>query len=138
MNLFKKIKQKNNSVPNSNNDFIKIDVKELIDWQEPNDTGCFVSDMITKEGWKVGYMFRNEPHPDRPDSGWHFYKGDEDDDYSNNPKNFHIFHINTICNYDPDIIPYLYSPAGTHLIRTADGKFIVDDGSMTIHMEKQK
>lgn len=138
VNLFNDPEEKNNSVSGPDNDFLKIDVKELIDWNEPNGAGCFVSDMITKEGWKVGYMFREEPLPDRPDSGWYFYKGDEDEEYSNDPNNFHIFHINTICNYDPDIIPYLYSPVGTHLIRTSDGKFIVDDGSAPIHMEKQK
>ena len=118
------------------NGFIDIDVKELIEWHEPNGDGCMVSDMITKEGWKVGYMFRDEPLPNNPDSGWCLYKGDEDEAYSNDPNNFHVFKLNTICNYDPNIIPYLNSPIGTHLIRNADGKFIADDGS-SIHMEKQ-
>ncbi len=96
-----------------------------------------VSDMITKEGWKVGYMFRDEPLPDQPDSGWHFYKGDENEEYSNEPNNFHVFKLNTICNYDHDIIPYLNSPVGTYLIRTSDGKFIPDDGTLPICTEKQ-
>ena len=131
---------KNNSMQensDSNQDFIKIEVQNLIEWNEPNGDGCMVSDMITKDGWKVGYMFRDEPLPDHPDSGWYFYKGDEDEDYCNDTNNFHIFKLNTICNYDPDILPYLHSPIGTHLIRTSDGKFIADDGSMSIHMEKQ-
>ncbi len=62
MNFFKKNKK----------GFIDKEVKELIQWNEPNGDGCMVSDMITKEGWKVGYMFRDEPLPDQPDSGWHF------------------------------------------------------------------
>lgn len=127
MNFFKKSKK----------GFINKEVKELIQWNEPNGDGCMVSDMITKEGWKVGYMFRDEPLPDQPDSGWHFYKGDENEEYSNEPNNFHIFKLNTICNYDPDIIPYLNSPVGTYLIRTSDGKFIPDDGTLPICMEKQ-
>ncbi|MEG2381886.1 MAG: DUF2185 domain-containing protein, partial [Oscillospiraceae bacterium] len=95
------------------------------------------SDMITKEGWKVGYMFRDEPLSGRPDSGWHFFKGDEDDEYSNNPANHHIFAINTICNYDPDIISYLHRPVGTYLIRAKGEKFIEDDGTQPVCIERQ-
>lgn len=131
MGLFDKMKKKNKD------DFLKISVKPLIDWNEPNGEGCIASDMITKEGWKVGYMFRDEPLENQPDSGWHFFKGDESDEYSNNVSNFHVFALNTICNYDPEIIPYLKCPVGTHLIRTTGGKFIEDDGSMEIHFEKQ-
>ena len=47
MGLFKK----------KSKDFIKIEVKNLIDWHGGNGDGCFVSDMITKEGYKVGYMY---------------------------------------------------------------------------------
>ena len=40
----------------NNHDFIKIDVEELIKWDEPNGEGCIVSDKITKEkkGNKIG------------------------------------------------------------------------------------
>lgn len=129
MNLFRKRKNENG--------FLKIDVKPLIDWNEPNGEGCIVSDMITKEGWKVGYMFRDEPLPDQPDSGWHFLKGDENDEYMSDSNNHHVFALNTICNYDPDIIPYLHLPIGTYLIRVKGGKFIVDDGSQPIFFERQ-
>ena len=131
MGLFDKLKKKNKD------EFLKIDVKPLIDWNEPNGEGCIASDMITKEGWKVGYMFRDEPLDNQPDSGWHFFKGDESEAYSNDASNFHAFALNTICNYDQDIIPYLNLPVGTHLIRTAGGKFIEDDGSQPIRFEKQ-
>ena len=50
---------------------MKIDVKPLIDWDKPNGEGCLASDMITKKGWKVGYMYREEPSETMPDSGWH-------------------------------------------------------------------
>ena len=36
------------------NDFINIKIKKLVEWNEPNGEGCFVSDRITKEGYKVG------------------------------------------------------------------------------------
>lgn len=66
-------------------EFIKIKVENLIDWKEPNGEGCIVSDKITKEGYKVGYMYREQPDEGRPDSGWRFMAGNEDDEYMNNP-----------------------------------------------------
>ena len=57
MSIFKRMKKNKNG-------FLDIAIKPLIDWNEPNGEGCIVSDMITKEGWKVGYMYRDEPLPD--------------------------------------------------------------------------
>lgn len=128
MGLFKK-KDKNG--------YIDIKIQDLIDWNEPNGEGCIVSNKITKEGYKVGYMYRDEPNPNHPDSGWRFMAGNEDDDYSNDSNNHSIFAINTICNYDRDIIPYLYAPIGTYFIRVPGGKFEEDDGSKPISVEKQ-
>ena len=55
----------------------------------------------------------------------------------NDASNHHIFKINEVCNYDPEIIPYLHMPIGTCLIRVEEGKFVIDDDSQPIHMEKQ-
>lgn len=120
-----------------NKDFIKIDVKNLIDWHGGNGEGCLVSNMITKEGYKVGYMYRESPDDNVPDSGWRFFAGNEDDQYSNDPDNIHIFHINTVCNYDPDIIPYLSAEFGSAFIRTDDSNFMVDEGTKQIYIVKQ-
>lgn len=120
------------------NDFIKVKVEQLVDWKEPNGEGCIVSDKITKEGFKVGYMYREEPEQGIPDSGWRFLAGNEDDEYMNNPNNHHIFSINTICNYDKDIISYLYSDIGSAFIRVDSNHFEIDDGSKEIWIEKQK
>ncbi|MCI6265996.1 MAG: DUF2185 domain-containing protein [Erysipelotrichaceae bacterium] len=121
----------------NNKDFIKINVEELIKWDEPNGEGCMVSDKITKEGWKVGYMYSEEPMDSNPDSGWRFFKGDEDEEYMNNPNNFHIFALNTICNYDRDIIPYLHSKIGSEFIRISSNEFELDNKDKKIYMEKQ-
>lgn len=117
--------------------FIDIEVKELIKWNEPNGEGCIVSDKITKEGYKVGYMYREKPDEGRPDSGWRFTAGDEDEAYMNNPNNHHIFAINTICNYDSDIIPYLHAEVGTCFIRVDENSFEVDDRTKPIYLAKQ-
>ena len=84
--------------------------------------GCIVSDKITVEGKKVGYMYRETP-TNETDSGWRFFAGDESDDYTENPNNFSMFQLNTICNYDPDIIPLLEKEIGKSFAREENGIF---------------
>ena len=122
----------------TNKKFIDIKIEKIIEWTEPNGEGCIVSDKITKEGFKVGYMYREEPDNNVPDSGWRFMAGNEDDEYINNPDNVHIFAINTICNYDRDIIPFLKSKVGNAYIRVNNSTFEIDDGSKQIFVDKQK
>lgn len=87
--------------------------------------GCFATNRITVEGKKVGYMYREVPDvgSDLPDSGWRFFAGDETEEYTDNPDNINIFSLNTICNYDSDIIPYLDAPYGSAFVRDGN-KFI--------------
>ena len=118
-------------------EFIKVEIQKLIEWDEPNGEGCLASNRITKDGFKVGYMYREEPDEGKPDSGWRFLAGDEDDAYINDPENLHLFTVNTICNYDKDIIPYLKSEIGSAYVRTDSDHFEVDDGTKEIFIEKQ-
>ena len=78
----------------------------------PRMGGCFASDMITVGGNKVGYMYREEPGFDA-DSGWRFLSGTESQEYLDDPENLQIYNVNTIANYDPDIIPFLDQPIGS-------------------------
>ena len=112
----------------------KEKIEKLINYN--GNDGCMATNMITIEGWKVGYMYRDEPSTVFPDSGWRFFKGDEDEDYTNNVENYKIYKLNTICNYDESIIPYLNMPIGTYLIKTKDNRFIVDDGNQEIFITK--
>ena len=121
----------------TDNGFIKIDVKDLIDWHGGNGEGCIASDKVTKDGFKVGYMYREEPSETMPDSGWRFLAGDESDEYMDNDENAHVFAINTICNYDPDIVPYIHSPIGSVYIRIDENNFELDDRSKPIYITKQ-
>ena len=76
-------------------------------------SGCIASNRITVDGMKVGYLYREEPsNSSFPDSGWRFFSGDENEEYTDNPDNFNIFDLNTICNYDTSIIPLLDSNIG--------------------------
>ena len=71
--------------------------------------GCFATDRITVDGEKVGYMYRESASREE-DSGWRFFAGDETQEYVDDLKNTAIYAVNTIANYDPDIIPYLDVP----------------------------
>lgn len=82
-------------------------------------------------------MYRENPTSNMPDSGWRFLAGNEDESFMNDSKNHHIFAINTICNYDSDIIPHLKSNVGSAFIRVEGNKFEEDDGFKEILIEKQ-
>lgn len=97
---------------------------DLLPKDYTGDAACFISDRITVDGMKVGYMYREEPEKDMPDSGWRFLAGDEDDVYMNNSDNLGIYHLNTACNYDMDIIPLLNRSYGTAYVRDKRGRFI--------------
>lgn len=84
--------------------------KEDIRQFTPSMGGGFATDRIMVDGMKIGYMYR-EKALRRDDSGWRFFCGDEDQAYINHPNHTGIYAVNTIANYDSDIIPYLNTPA---------------------------
>ena len=71
---------------------------------------CLITDRVTVDGLKIGYMYREQPVR-AEDSGWCFFSGDEQQDYIDNPAHTGVYAVNTAANYDPDIIPYLETPA---------------------------
>ena len=95
-------------------------MEDILDWDGPD--GCYATDRITVDNQKVGIMYR-EPPEDKRDSGWRFLAGDEDEKYMNDINNMDIFRLNTICNYDPDIIEYLENPVGSAFYRDENGNF---------------
>ena len=72
---------------------------------------CIATDMITRQGKRVGFMYREKPDND-VDSGWRFMSGLEDQDYMDEADNHGVYDVNTIANYDPTIIPLLDEPQG--------------------------
>ena len=85
--------------------------------------GCLATDRITVDGRPVGYCYREAPIDGLPDSGWRFLAGDEEEDYLNNPSHSGVYHLNDLCNFDPDILPLLSAPHGTAYVRGTDGMF---------------
>src|SRR5687767_15597659 len=84
------------------------DIKPLVEGRGV----CFATDMITVEGRKVGYMYREKPDF-REDSGWRFFSGTESAAYLNDTSHTAVYDVNTIANYDAEIIPLLDSPVGS-------------------------
>lgn len=84
--------------------------------------GCLATDRIVVDGSKVGYMYRENPSNDQ-DSGWRFFAGDEEVSYMSNNDRHGVYDVNTIANYDPDILPFLESDYGSRFERDAQGSF---------------
>jgi len=84
--------------------------------------GCLATDRITVDGAKVGYMYREAPTREE-DSGWRFFAGDESHGYMADTQRHGVYDVNTIVNYDPDILPLLDSDAGSRFERAANGAF---------------
>lgn len=85
---------------------------------------AFATDMITVEGKSVDYMARQQPDREG-NSGWIFYGGGETQEYMDNPSNTSVLSVNTIANYDPEIISFLTYPPGTEVERNKEGRLQV-------------
>lgn len=86
--------------------------------------GCIATDMITCGGRKVAFMYREATEREF-DSGWRFMSGFESDEYMNDPDNHAVYDVNTIANYDADIIPFLDAPVGSAFERkNGTGPFV--------------
>lgn len=90
--------------------------------------GAIASDRITVDGRPVGYMYRM-PSRNPQDSGWAFLAGDEDEAYMNDNSRHDIYDVNTIANYDPEIIPFLDAPAGSAFLRGPSGLAVDPQGA---------
>ena len=66
--------------------------------------------MLVDNRRKVRFMYREEG--EIGDSGWRFFCGDEDQEYTDNPDNIAIYDVNTIIAIDKNILPYLNSAPG--------------------------
>jgi hypothetical protein len=88
--------------------------------------GCIASDRITVDGLKVGYMYRE---PSDGLSGWIFLSGEEKQEYLDDPRHMGIYEVNTIANYDPEIVPHLRAPMGSAFARKDGGKLLPEGAS---------
>lgn len=89
--------------------------------------GCLSTDCIVVDGARVAYMYREAP-TNQLDSGWRFFAGDEDDAYMENLQRHGVYDVNTIVNYDPDVLPFLNAPAGSRYERDGATFRRLEDG----------
>lgn len=80
-----------------------------------DDRLCYVSGAILEEGRQVGYMVRQVPvFP--ADSGWRFFAGGEPGGRLRDGASG-FYPLNTLCNYDRQVIPLLDAPTGSAFAR---------------------
>jgi hypothetical protein len=92
-----------------------IGIKRLVE----HNGGCIASDRITVDGRPVGYMYRDRPD-NEADTGWRFLAGDESSDYMDDAGNHHVHAVNTIANFDNDILPLIDAPIGSAFARNPE------------------
>lgn len=93
--------------------------REWADLLESN-LGCFITKKAIDQE-DIGYMYRDEPSPNHPDSGWRFFVGDESEEYVNQPDNIVVCGLDTVCNIDPKIMAFLYADIGRKFGKDENG-----------------
>jgi len=96
---------------------------------------AYMSKKVMDEGWKIGYMRRDEAINEY-DSGWSFMAGNESDEYYEDYRNISLMSIHEVIQYDSAVWKHITSPVGTSLIRISSDEFEVDDNTKEIYMEK--
>ncbi len=124
MNFFNKLK-KNKETNNERKTIISFG------------NGCIASKKIFDGNYKIGYMTREIPSGKYPDSGWRFFVGDEDEEYTKDSNNLKIYSLETLIKQDEDIEKYLQYPTGSKFIRINEHDFIKDDGHSEICILKK-
>lgn len=110
---------------------------ELINKKNILNLQSVVSKKITEEGFKAGYMERNEPH-DEEDSGWVFLAGNEEEKYLSDHRNLECVSVGNVWRqFDPDIFNYIDMPVGARLIRISPEAFEIDRNDKEIYKVKR-
>lgn len=115
----------------------EVNYEQIIKRFKLFDLSAIVSKKIVDEGWKVGYMYIEEPSSEK-DSGWVFMAGDEDEEYRKVPENYFKLSLYEIYKLDSDIWNYIDSPIGSEFIRISSNEFEKDNQEKEIYMEKRE
>ena len=85
---------------------------------------CLVTDKVSVEKNKIGYMYREEESYIPNDSGWRFFEGSEDEEYMSDPENSTAYTLEEVIKMDDSIVAYLDKPAGSSFYKDENGNFI--------------
>jgi len=91
---------------------------------------CFVTKRVLNEGYKVGYLYREEPDEER-DSGWRITSNTEPDEYMDDGANIAYVSLGAVLSKDDSFVSLLEHQTGAAFIRDeSTGQFIAvpDDG----------
>ncbi len=88
---------------------------------------AFATKLVAEQSRKVKFMYRESPSgPD--DSGWHFFCGEEPQEYVDDPNNTGTYPVSLIVQIDPSVASLLDTPAPCAFERDDDdGTFRVSD-----------
>ena len=92
-----------------------------------NKKRCLVTDKVSKEGCKIGYMYREDSYSMFDDSGWRFFEGSEDEEYMSDPENSTAYTLEEVIKMDDSIVPYLDKEVGTSFYKDENGNFIEEN-----------
>ncbi|MEW9899664.1 DUF2185 domain-containing protein [Chitinivorax sp. PXF-14] len=79
---------------------------------------CFVTNRVLNEGYKVGYLYREEPDEEK-DSGWRITSNTESDEYTDNTENVAYVSLGAVLSRDDSFLNLLEQPVGSAFIRNA-------------------
>jgi len=116
------------------NKYLKCENNQVISFGN----GCIASKKIFEENYKIGYMKRDFPSGEYPDSGWRFFVGDEDETYTNDSNNMQIYSLESVIEHDSDIEKYLNAPNESEFIRIDEHSFVQDEGNQKIYITKKE
>lgn len=86
---------------------------------------AFATKLVAEQSRKVKFMYRESPSgPD--DSGWHFFCGEEPQEYVDDPNNSGTYPVSLIVEIDPSIAPLLDTPAPCAFERDNDDDDFVE------------
>lgn len=78
--------------------------------------------VLGEQASSVCYAFRTDINNEY-DSGWHFWSGEEDEDYVDDLSNFTVCSLNFFLDQDPTIKKILDHPIGTFWEREPGGEW---------------
>ena len=76
---------------------------------------------MLNEGYKVGYLYREEPDEER-DSGWRITSNTESDEYMDDSNNVADVSLGAVLSRDDSFIDLLDQPTGSAFIRDAQSE----------------
>lgn len=89
--------------------------------------GGIATDAIMVRGHPIARMERTKPNC-AEDSGWTFTSETESQAELDDPRCSGVYSLNTIANYEPQLVEYMTYPEGSLIVRVPDGRFLVVRG----------